>query len=146
MDSITKHIPGISLLLVEDDKPTLDCLATILSKKYPEATIHTACDGKTGLDLFKEYLPEIIITDVNMPEMHGMQMASEIRAIEPEAKFIILSGDNGMPSRQKTDERGFTPDLFIMKPVVFQDLFSAIEQCLDTITPRNMTKNLQACG
>jgi YesN/AraC family two-component response regulator len=130
MDSNTKDLAAISLLLVEDDKPSLDCLILVIRKKYPVVTIHSACDGKMGLELFREYLPEIVITDFNMPEMHGMEMAREIRAIKPETKFIILTGNSDIQSKQNSDEKGFTFDHYIVKPVLFQDLFSALEQCL----------------
>ena len=130
MEFISNPKQSISILLVEDDEPTLDCLAIILNKKYPDATIYSACNGKTGLELFKEHLPDIVITDINMPEMNGVQMANELRAIKPTTKIIVLTGDCKKHLLQDSVEKGFKCDHFIVKPVVIKDLFAAIENCL----------------
>jgi hypothetical protein len=45
------HKSAASILLVEDDKPTLEFLGNILAKKYPGITIHTDADGRNSLDL-----------------------------------------------------------------------------------------------
>jgi YesN/AraC family two-component response regulator len=124
------HKSTISLLLVEDDEPTLEFLGKIIAKKYPEITIHTADDGRKGLKLFQAHVPDIVITDCNMPEMHGMQMATNIRAIKPDTMFIFLTGDSGLIDLQDSDEKGLKFDRFIVKPVKLRDLYSAIEQCL----------------
>ena len=92
MESMSNPIPSISMLLVEDEELTRDLLADILDKKYPEVPLYTAINGRTGLELFKSHTPNIVITDINMPKMGGVQMASKIRVIKPDTKFIVLTG------------------------------------------------------
>jgi YesN/AraC family two-component response regulator len=118
----------VSILLVEDEEAILKLLASILTSKFPGVVLSTASNGRTGLELFKSHLPDIVITDIKMPEMGGVQMADKIRAIKPDTKFIILTGDSGKSVHQ--DSKGFGFDHYIMKPVVFGVLFAAIEQCL----------------
>jgi YesN/AraC family two-component response regulator len=127
----------ISILLVEDVKVTLELLAIILAKKFPDVALHTAINGRTGLELFKTYTPDIVITDINMPEMGGVQMADKIRAIKPDTKFIVITGDSGKLVLQDSVDKRFEFDHFIVKPVVFQELFAAIEQCFDEIAQQN---------
>ena len=130
MESTNNTTPVFSILLVEDEAPTLELLATILPKKYPGALLHTAHDGRKGLDLFKTHTPDIVITDFNMPEMCGAQMVDKIRAIKPDTKIIVITGKSEKPLQQNFTQEGVVFDHFIAKPVVFQELFTAIDQCL----------------
>lgn len=133
MESGTNLIPSISVLLVEDEKDSREILTTILSMKFPEAALYTATNGITGLELFKTHMPEIVITDINMPEMGGVQMADRIRAIKPDAKIIVLTADTGKATLEVAVGKGFEIDHYILKPVSFPLLFAAIEQCLGEI-------------
>ncbi|HTP64621.1 MAG TPA: response regulator [Geobacteraceae bacterium] len=134
MESMSNPIPSISMLLVEDEELTRDLLADILTKKYPEIPLYAAINGRRGLELFKSHTPNIVITDINMPEMGGVQMASKIRVIKPDTKFIVLTGTIEKNDLQDSVEKGFEFDHFIVKPVIFQELFAAIEQCFGEIT------------
>lgn len=90
----TTAAPGmpISILVVEDEVISLLSLCTTLAKKYPKVTLHQATNGRMGLELFKTHLPHIVITDINMPNMGGAQMAEMIHGIKPDTKFIVLTG------------------------------------------------------
>src|SRR6185369_8064041 len=129
METMTDPAP-VSILLVEDEEAVLELLATILTRKFPGIVLHTAVNGRTGLELFQLHFPNIVITDIKMPVMGGVQMADKIRAIKPDTKFIILTGDPGKSVHHDSDEKEFIFDHYIMKPVVFGVLFAAIEQCL----------------
>jgi CheY-like chemotaxis protein len=134
MESISNPMPSISILLVEDDEVTLKLLTTILTRKFPDVALNTAINGRIGLELFKVHTPDIVITDMNMPEMGGVQMADKIRAIKADTRFIVLTGNTGKPVPQDSDEKRFEFDHNIAKPVGFQLLFAAIEQCIGEIT------------
>ena len=133
MESISDPGQSKSILLVEDEKDTLKVLATIFTMKFPDVAIHTASNGRTGLELFKTHTPDIVITDVNMPEMGGVQMAERILAIKPDTKFIVLTGDFARLVLQDSAGNGHEIDHYIAKPVSFTELFSAIEQCFGEI-------------
>jgi YesN/AraC family two-component response regulator len=120
----------VSILLVEDEEAILKLLVTILARKFPDIVLSTAVNGRIGLELFKAHRPDIVITDIKMPEMGGVQMADKIRAIKSDTKFIILTGD---PGKSLDQVSGFGFDHYIMKPVVFGALFAAITQCLAEI-------------
>lgn len=117
-----------SLLLVEDD--TMVCLAIgrIITKEFPNVTVYTAENGRIGLDLFKEHTPEIVITDINMPEMDGIEMASNIKSIRADTKFIVITGYSDKNYLERFRAIGF--DDYIVKPVGLDALFAAIEKCL----------------
>jgi len=125
--------PSISLLLVEDCEITLKSYTTVLSMLYPDVTVYTACNGTQGLELFKAHMPDIIITDLHMPEMDGRQMAENIRAIKPETKIIVVTGDSGRLEQMDLAENRFIPDHLFEKPIDLQNFFAAIKQCKEEI-------------
>jgi YesN/AraC family two-component response regulator len=133
MIAASDPMPLISILYVEDDKATLELLTAILADKYPDVALRNAGNGRTGFEIFKKYLPDIVITDINMPELNGVQMTNKIRAIKPDTKFIVLTSDNGMATMEHAVGKGFEIDHYIMKPVDFRVLFAAIESCLGEI-------------
>jgi DNA-binding NtrC family response regulator len=135
MEPRSNSDPAIPLLLVEDDEATLHCLAIILAKRYPQVAVVTADNGRTGLELFEARPAAIVITDFNMPEMDGREMTDRMRAIRPETKFIILTGDSGGLALRDSGDKAFFYDYFIVKPVVFDTLFAVIEQCLAEVMP-----------
>jgi YesN/AraC family two-component response regulator len=124
----------VSLLIVEDEQDALDALASIMGMIYPDITIHTAVDGKTGLALFKVHRPHIVITDINLPELNGLQMAQQIRLIQPDTRIIVLTADTGKSTLEKAAGMGFKIDHYLTKPLVFSLMFEAVGQCLEAIS------------
>jgi CheY-like chemotaxis protein len=125
---------SISLLVVEDCNITLQSYSVLLSMQYPDVTVYTACSGTTGLELFKAHLPDIVLTDLHMPHMDGREMAGKIRAIKPDTKLIVITGDNEKLELKDLAEKKLTFDLIIEKPIDFQNFFGAISQCIDEIS------------
>jgi YesN/AraC family two-component response regulator len=141
MNSTTNPNHSVSILLVEDTGVTIDLLSIIIPKHFPDADLFTAINGKKGLDLFKMYMQDIVITDINMPEMSGLQMAEKIRAIKPDTKFIFITGDTEKIAMEVSsgNHSGINP--YIAKPVKFEVLYAAIEQYIGEIAQQNRSKN-----
>jgi two-component system, sensor histidine kinase and response regulator len=121
---------SVSILLVEDEEVALKLLARILATRFPKAVIHPACNGRAGLESFKEHRPELVITDLNMPEMSGAQMVEEIALVSPEAKIIVLTAGSEEMSLELLLRRNVSISQVINKPLNFAKLFAAIEACL----------------
>jgi YesN/AraC family two-component response regulator len=131
---VSKNNAGsITLLLVEDEQLALDLLTTILARKFPEIALYGAHNGIDALELFKIHRHDIVISDLNMPGMDGEQLAINIRDIKPETKFIVLTGDCENMLQHKSAGNKLVFDQLIMKPVVFQELFAAIEKALEDV-------------
>ncbi len=121
-----------SLMVVEDDKTALDLLTVMIARKYPEFRILTAENGKEGVELFARELPEIVITDINMPVMDGIEMARMIKTNKPDTRFIVLTAYTNRVYLEKFLEIGFSA--YILKPVEFSKLFDAIDNCIAEMT------------
>jgi YesN/AraC family two-component response regulator len=131
MESRQESPPALSLLIVEDDTVTNELLGRIIAAKFPGLAIAVADNGRMGVELFKEHAADIVITDMNMPEMDGIQMAGEIKAIKDDVRVIVLSGDNDAKKSEIFSNLGIYDS--IVKPIEFGKLFAMIEKCIDEI-------------
>ena len=77
------------LLIVEDEKWERKALGIFLTGKPWIEVSGCACNGMEGKKMAEELKPDIIITDIKMPLLDGIQMARDIRAFLPDAKIII---------------------------------------------------------
>lgn len=117
---------GSSLLFVEDAPVARDIFSRLIPVKYPDVKLHLAENGMVGLELFKEHQPEIVITDITMPLMDGIQMATEISTLNPDTVFIILTAHSA--DRFPLDSSKFKVSHFIQKPLVYSELVSIIDK------------------
>jgi CheY-like chemotaxis protein len=71
----------LSLLYVEDESLTRDAVCTFIRKIIPDIQLHTAENGNEGLERFKDLRPDIVVTDIKMPVINGIEMARAIKSI-----------------------------------------------------------------
>jgi DNA-binding NtrC family response regulator len=83
------------ILVVDDDAS----MRRIISHELEGYTVGTANDGIHGLELFKSGEFDLVVTDLKMPNMGGMELLAEILIINPEAKVIVISGYIEEPTR-----------------------------------------------
>ena len=82
----------MNLLIVEDERMTREGLLDSVDWAQVGVTkVYSAENGETGLYMARRVLPEIVLTDIRMPRMDGITMASRIREILPECRIIFLS-------------------------------------------------------
>jgi len=78
------------ILLIDDDK-NLQLLTAELLRSAGH-TVDTADDGKPGIALYKARLHDLVITDIVMPDMDGLELIDELRQTEPRPRIIAMSG------------------------------------------------------
>ncbi len=80
------------LLIVEDN----ESLASVMSDTFNDEgfDVKTAADGEEGLELAKEYKPDVILLDVLMPKMDGLEMLKQLRAEEGGDKILVIALTN----------------------------------------------------
>jgi YesN/AraC family two-component response regulator len=115
-------LKNLSLLYVEDDDITRGDLMDFLRWKFD--TVYEAKDGREGLDLFKRHKPDIVITDIKMPVMDGIEMAAEIKRTDSGAPIIITTAfcDIGYVARAIELE----VDAYLQKPILHEHLLNAV--------------------
>ena len=118
------NLSRISVLYVEDDQETREELTSILELYVAE--LYTAKNGKEGLEIFKEYHPDIIVTDIQMPEMNGLSMAADIKIINPEQNIVVLSAYNDVEYLFRALELEIQH--YITKPISVERLLKKLDE------------------
>jgi CheY-like chemotaxis protein len=114
----------LTILAVDDQPVILDLLAAMCqSLGY---RIFTARNGKEGLDLFKTFHPDIVISDLAMPVMSGWELSSRIKSISPETPIIIITGWGVSVDEDKMRQIGV--DYLLHKPFRLEQLSDIISK------------------
>jgi CheY-like chemotaxis protein len=117
------------ILIIDDDAIVRQTLTKILGDAGYE--VATAEDGLRGMAMFRSEQPDLVITDIIMPEQEGIQTIGEIRAAKPDAKIIAISGGGRIGN---TDFLKIAQALGAMavipKPFDPDELLALVENCL----------------
>ena len=97
VSDIIKHTYPLNLLYVEDNKDAREAVLTILEDFFENIII--CVDGEDGLEKFKTNDIDLIISDINMPKLNGLEMIKEIRDIDSKGLDI-----EGTPSKKQIAE------------------------------------------
>lgn len=120
---IKSKIP-IKLLYVEDEAIIREQLERLLKRVVKD--VITASNGEEGLKAFRENKPDIIVTDIKMPQMTGLEMAREIREIDKAIPIIITTAHSESEFLLEAIEINVSD--FLLKPVDTDNLISVIEK------------------
>ncbi|MFH1799514.1 MAG: sigma-54 dependent transcriptional regulator [Candidatus Omnitrophota bacterium] len=107
-----------SILLVEDDANSRKGLTQFLQGL--DYDVMTAQNGKEALEVFKKESPELVISDIRMPEMDGIELLESIRAVAPAAKVILLTAYGSVEDAVKAMKKGAF--YYLTKPVNLEEL------------------------
>ena len=122
IDCGTEVLEEVSVLYVEDSLDIAEEIIAILKRNIK--TLFTASNGKEGLELYKEKLPDVVITDIRMPVMNGIELAREIKKINPKTPIIITTAFNDQEYFLNSIDVGI--DAYILKPVNPTKLINAL--------------------
>jgi DNA-binding response OmpR family regulator len=125
------HRKRLSILVIEDDAEACELLGSLLSVRYPEASVTCAGDGTTGKALIRELNPDIIISDISMPDMDGIRMLSEVRTSISEAWIIVVTAHSDRRILAELSTAGIKAEL-ITKPLDFRCLLASVDGFLET--------------
>ena len=115
----------LKIILVDDEEISLKCITeTINWNELGFEIVGTAKDGAAAFELYKKHLPDIIITDISMPRISGLDLVKKIREISDTAQFIILTA---YPVFEYAQEAiNYTVSSYLTKPFKNSDLIEAL--------------------
>ena len=85
-------LKNFSILYVEDDEITLELVSSILYENFKK--VYIADNGEEGINLYNKHKPDIILTDLLMPVMDGLEMSAQIKEENPEQMIAIFTSFN----------------------------------------------------
>lgn len=86
---LSPHLKELSVLYVEDEVEIREVFNRMLHKKVKK--LYVANNGKDGFEQYQKYSPDIIVSDINMPLLNGIDMIRKIRAIDKDVKILITT-------------------------------------------------------
>lgn len=136
------HVPQkMTVLYVEDDASTRALVEHSLAMK-PEYTLLAAVDGRQGLDLFRSNQVDIVLTDIMMPKMNGLEMARAIRELSPDCQIVVMTAFSDTTYLIEAIEIGINH--FVLKPIEFKKLVIALDHCSDLVQMRRQLKKQES--
>lgn len=122
-------LPTLSILLAEDNPLIRRLLTEYLVNKHYFVT--EAIDGAEAIDLFRQIHPDLVISDLRMPELNGLEFLKKVKAESAETPFIIISGEGTMDDVIEGLRLGASD--FLPKPIFPLELLS---HCVDKALER----------
>jgi DNA-binding NtrC family response regulator len=114
------------ILVVDDEASARSGLAKLLEQEGYE--VDTAADGLLALELVAEKAPRLIVTDLKMPNMDGMELVAKVREQTPEIPTIVTTAFNDLSSAVQAMRAG--AEDYLTKPIDFDVLLIAVERAL----------------
>lgn len=125
------------ILIVDDDESTRESLSTYLNELGYE--VQTASDGKSGLSLLKKINPDLLISDIKMPGMSGLDLLKEVKEYDNMIQVIIITAFDDMNSTITAMQLGAYD--YIEKPIDILRLSHTIKRALEN---RDMSMKLES--
>ncbi|QOY52053.1 response regulator [Candidatus Sulfurimonas baltica] len=140
LEELTKDTKKLTVLYAEDDPSIQDELVDIFNMFFKKTIV--ANDGKEGIELYNNHKEEIdlIISDIQMPNMNGLEMVEEIRKSDDEIPVIITTANNDQEYFIKSIEVKI--DKYILKPINEEQMIDTFYNVNKRLLEKKMLKQL----
>jgi len=122
-----------AVLIIDDDELMLNITREILEDEGYK--VYATADGPRGIELYAEYRPPLVLLDLGLPTMGGLEVLSAIRSIDAGETVVIVSGYVSPEARERASHLGVTT--FIEKGIQIEDLVEKIRGVLRSLGKEN---------
>lgn len=132
----------MKIMIVDDNKQLREGIKN--SVDWESLGIHeveTAENGKDGMNIFRTFLPDIILVDIIMPEMNGLEFLKNVRQMKPEVKVLIISGYSEFEYAVEALKHGASG--YELKPLKMQQLMLSVSKMVKEIQQDSERKEQQ---
>jgi len=130
LQNLIKDKPATTILYVEDNVANLDLVENILQSARPNYQLISTIYGKQSLQLVKEYNPDLVLLDLNLPDIHGTEVIKILKndPISKNIPIIIISAD--AISTQIDTLLGLGAYAYLTKPIDIINFLETIDEAL----------------
>ena len=139
MDGEGMSAPLMTLLIIDDNAGNLELLSSALRR--PDVEILTADDPEVGLDLVATRHPQIVLTDLVMPKLSGMDVLERVMAFDPSIDVILMTAHYSTDTAVEAIKKGASD--YWNKPVPLETIRRRVDQLLETARRRIRAASLQ---
>lgn len=126
------------LLYVEDERLIRESVAKQIRKKFPLEVL-TASHGKEGLELFKKYQPEIVLTDIRMPVCDGLEMTRQIRELSQDTIIVIVTAYADFEYAKCALQ--YQVYDFLIKPITIKSVQETVGELIEAAKARSVDRD-----
>lgn len=108
------------IVIVEDEIKIREGMGKMIESQTGHMVVGEAADGEEGLEMVLRFKPDLVITDIRMPRMSGLQMLKELAERKVRTHIVILSGYSDFEYAQKAIRYG--ADDYLLKPLAIEDV------------------------
>jgi DNA-binding NtrC family response regulator len=131
--------PALSLLIIDDNPGSLEMLSSALAQ--PDLEILTSTDPEEGVDLVHSRHPQIVLTDLVMPGLSGMEVLDRVMEFDPATEVILMTAHYSTESAVEAVKKGASD--YLNKPVSIAALRQKIGSLLETARKRQKASQLE---
>jgi DNA-binding NarL/FixJ family response regulator len=117
--------------LIVDDEPHVRVLIRVLLKQLGIETVWEAGDGAAALEQAAAHLPNVILLDINLPQVGGLEVLSKLKAAHPQIPVIIVSSQSTMKTVIQTRELG--AEAYVLKHAPKSEVLQMLSDAFDNI-------------
>ena len=128
MDEGRHREKSVSILVADDFVLWRDIVQSLLQARPEWQIIGEACDGLAAVQMTKELLPDIVVLDIGMPVLNGIEAAKRIRHDSPTSKIIFATQNND--TEIKTEALATGAEAYLLKANAGSELLPSIEAAL----------------
>ena len=130
---------NVKILVVDDEKNILESVKMVLN--YEKYNVQVAKDGIEAIDIFKKFLPDIVLLDVKMPGLDGLKVLKSFKTVNPVAEVIMISGHSGIEEAVEASRLGAFD--FLEKPISRDKLVLTVRNAAEKISLLKENFNLR---
>lgn len=126
----------IRTVIADDERVIRNGLKKMLEvSDLPLNIAEPAANGKEALEIIKEFLPQILLMDINMPGIKGLDVIEMVKPFIPDSKIIIISGHDDFKYAQRALQLGAFD--YLLKPINKKQLIDVIKKAIDNIKEKD---------
>ncbi|MBO0601999.1 response regulator [Sporosarcina sp. E16_3] len=129
-------------LLVVDDEPIIikGIRSFVDFEALSISAVYEASNGEMALESFKEHLPDLVLADINMPKMNGLDFAIAAKAIKPDVKIALVTGYDYFDYALTALKNGI--DDYVLKPVSRKDIQETLKKLIEKLNNDQSTSEV----
>ena len=133
---IVQETKKLTTLVVEDEADVNELMCTTLKSFFSE--IYAAHNAEIAMELYEKHKPDILFIDIRLPTRSGLEIAEEIKRINPKQFIIIISASNDMNNVSEAVKIGINN--FIKKPIDTNKIIALLKDIINDIKKKNQNK------